>query len=134
MSLPTIAIRRALPLALFAAALSFSCARGPGGSIELPATPPLSGGLGWGLVKDAYVRLKESPSMNAKDLNHLRRGGVYRLEARGFGDAAASGGPSIKSELWFEIEADGVKGWALGSSIDVFSTERQAKRAASELR
>jgi hypothetical protein len=47
-------------------------------SLKLQANPILSGGLGWAVVKEAYVRLKEGPSDSSKDIDHLRRGAIER--------------------------------------------------------
>jgi hypothetical protein len=120
------------------AALSFtSCWRMGESSIKLPANPVLSGGLGWGLVKNAYVRLKASPSESGRDLDHLRRGGVFALNARVFGPAANAASGSSASDsptVWYGISSEGSNGWVRGAELEVFSSQAQAEKAASAYR
>jgi hypothetical protein len=113
---------------LFALILG-SCSRV--GEIKLPANPILSGGLGWAVVKDAYIRLKESPTDSARDLDHLRRGGVFRLNERELGSSAQAAKAALPPEVWYELESDGVKGWVRDGSLDIYATESQAKKAAA---
>lgn len=116
-------------LVLLAAA---SCSRFGESSLKLQANPPLSGGLGWAVVKGAYVRLKESPSDAAKDLDHLRRGGLFRLDARERGQSG--GESSAKGDdagLWYGLESEGIKGWVRDSELDVYASKAQAEKAAS---
>jgi hypothetical protein len=121
--------------ALFAAALVLaaialpSCSRSGEGSLRLQANPILTGGLGWAVVKDAYVRLKEGPADSAKDLDHLRRGGVFRLDARQLG-AQATG----EREIWYALESEGAKGWVREGALDVYASKAQAEKAAAAYR
>lgn len=110
-------------LALFLA----SCGRL--GEVRLPANPILSGGLGWAVVKDAYVRLKENPGDTARDMDHLRRGIVVHLEERAFA-SSSSGKDSSPNGYWFRIEQDGVKGWVQSEALDIYASEDQARKAA----
>jgi hypothetical protein len=118
-------------LFLFVALLA-SCSRM--GEVKLPANPILSGGLGWAVVKDAYVRLKERPTDSARDLDHLRRGGVFRLDERELGTSAHSAAASLPPEVWYEVESDGVKGWVREGALDIYESETQATKAASGYR
>ncbi len=126
----------ALLLALLVLAFP-SCGRFGESSIKLPTTPILTGGLGWAVVKEAYVRLKESPSDAAKDLDHLRRGGVYPLEARNIGPDASSvadkDGP-LKPSIWYGLSSEGSKGWVRESELDIYATQSQAEKAAAAYR
>ena len=101
------------------------------GEIKLPANPILSGGLGWAVVKDAYIRLKESPSDSARDLDHLRRGGVFRLDERQLGSSAQAAKASLPPEVWYKLESDGVKGWVRNEALDIYASESQADKAAA---
>ncbi len=110
-----------------------SCSRLREGSLKLEANPILTGGIGWAVVREAYVRLKEAPSDSSRDLDHLRRGSVFRLAARDFGtgdDATKPGG----LELWYGIESEGSKGWVLASGLDLYSSQSQAEKAAAAYR
>jgi hypothetical protein len=119
-------------------ALAFAaCTRFGESSIKLPTNPVLSGGLGWAVVKDAYVRLKESPSDSAKDLDHLRRGGVFVLDARKMGSDSgdSSGKDSLaKPAVWYGISSEGAKGWVRESELDIYASQAQAEKAASAYR
>lgn len=106
----------ALALSLFL----FSCSRGPESGLVLPQDPPLSGGLGWALVSDSYVRPRAEPRVAAAELGYLRDGQVAELTGR----AAGSG-------LWYRLKAEGLEGWVPAAAITVFSTKAQAERAAS---
>jgi hypothetical protein len=115
-----------------------SCSRMGESSLKLQANPILTGGLGWAVVKDAYVRLKESPSSSSRDVNHLRRGSLYRLDARELGalDASARGAASKGGDpgIWYGLESDGVKGWVLEEELDIFASQVQAEKAAAAYR
>jgi hypothetical protein len=134
--------QRIISAALAAIALTAigfsSCSRFGDGSLKLQANPILSGGLGWAVVKDAYVRLKESPADSTRDMDHLRRGSVYRLDARvigsrtlGFGDSAAK---ADDREIWYGIESESAKGWVRESELDIYGSQAQAERAATTYR
>jgi hypothetical protein len=103
----------------------FSCLRSAESSLRPPETPILTGGLGWALVKESYVRLKEKPSSSSSDLDHLRRGSVLEVEARAIGDAAR---PEDRG-LWYRLKNDGAAGWVRETELDLFRTEEQAERA-----
>ena len=122
-------LRGYVGIALFLSAVAFaSCSRM--GEIKLPATPPLTGGLGWAVVKNSYVRLKESPSVDARDINHLHRGAVFGLMARELGPRESGSRESDKPRLWYKIEADGVEGWVSDFQLDIYSSRAQADKAA----
>lgn len=110
-----------------------SCSRLFEGSLKLEANPILTGGIGWAVVREAYVRLKEAPSDSSRDLDHLRRGSVFRLAALDFGtgdDATKPGG----RELWYGIESEGSKGWVRESGLDIYGSQSQAEKAAAAYR
>jgi hypothetical protein len=111
-----------------------SCSRFSEGSLKLQANPILSGGLGWAVVKDAYVRLKEGPSDSTRDLDHLRRGSVYRLDAREIGLIASGSRDAVmkadEREIWYGIQSESAKGWVRESELDIYGSQAQAERAA----
>jgi len=120
-------------LILVVAGLS-SCLRMEAGSLKLEANPPLSGGLGWAVVKEAYVRLKESPADASRDLDHLRRGVVFRLEGRQLGPGEATDRAPGATTVWYGIESEGVKGWVRETVLDVYQSQAQAEKAAAAYR
>ena len=115
-----------------------SCTRFGEGSLKLQPNPILSGGLGWAVVKDAYVRLKEGPSETTRDIDHLRRGSVYRLDARVFGsrEPGSADVPLKPGErgFWYGIESGIGKGWVRETELDIYGTQSQAKKAATAYR
>jgi hypothetical protein len=128
---------RAYSVILMAALILSSCLRMSGSSIKLPTNPLLTRGLGWAVVKDAYVRLKEKPSDSARDLDHLRRGGVFALNARVLGAeeaSASNSGSSGAPILWYGISSEDSNGWVRGTELDIFESQDQAERAAKAYR
>jgi hypothetical protein len=113
-------------LALLAAPL-VSCRGSGDASIKLAPTPPLSKGQGWAVVKVAYARLKEKPSVQSRDLAHLRRGSVVEIEGRELGEP---GKPEDRG-FWFKLKAEGSEGYMREGELDVFSTKGQAERSSA---
>lgn len=110
-----------------------SCSRTGEGSLKLQANPILSGGLGWAVVKEAYVRLKEGPTDSSRDVDHLRRGLIFKLDAREMG---SQGGTAKNADpaIWYGIESEGVKGWVRDSELDIYASRAQAEKAAAAYR
>jgi hypothetical protein len=124
---PRAPARSIIALCALLALCATACLRSAESSLRPPETPILTGGLGWALVKESYVRLKEKPASSSSDLDHLRRGSVLEVEARAIGDAA-------KTEdrgLWYRLKAEGASGWVRETELDLFRTEEQAERAGS---
>ncbi len=104
-----------------------ACSRSLESSLRPPETPLLSGGLGWALVKESYVRLKEKPTSSASDIDHLRKGGVFEIEERVIGSASS---PADKG-LWYRLKVETASGWVHEGLIDVYTSKAQAERAAA---
>jgi len=104
-----------------------SCSRSLESSLRPPETPLLSGGLGWALVKESYVRLKEKPTNSASDIDHLRKGGVFEVQERVIGSASSSGDKG----LWYRLKVENASGWVHEGFIDVYKSREQAERAAA---
>jgi len=131
----------ALTILVSLATILGGCSRLGERSLRLPANPILTGGLGWGVVKEAYVRLKEAPSDSSRDLDHLRRGAVYRLDSRDLGaagkvDSGQKAGANDSGErgLWYGLETELAKGWVHETELDIFLTQAQAEKAAAAYR
>lgn len=125
------ASKQIFAIAILIAAVS--CSRTGEGSLKLQANPILTGGLGWAVVKDAYVRLKAGPSDSTQDLDHLRRGAVYRLEERDLRPSGDATKPD-EVEIWYGIESKGADGWVRVSELDIYGSQAQAEKAASAYR
>jgi hypothetical protein len=117
-------------LCILLAFSALACLRSAESSLRPPETPILTGGLGWALVKESYVRLKEMPTASASDLDHLRRGSVLEVESRAIGDAAR---PEDQG-LWYRLKADGASGWVRETELELFRTEEQAERAGAAIK
>jgi hypothetical protein len=119
-----------VPICILLGFSAFSCLRSAEASLRPPETPILSGGLGWALVKESYVRLKAEPTSSAPDLDHLRRGSVLEAESRAIGDAASQDDKG----LWYRLKAEGVSGWVREAELDLFRTKEQAERAGAAIK
>lgn len=105
-----------------------SCSPTSTQSIRLEETPVISGGLGWGVVTLAYVRLLLEPSIAAPDTGTARRGETGRVIAR-----SRSFGQRDKG-VWYRIEIGPVTGWIHESAVSVFRIEAEARNAAEAIR
>ncbi len=130
MTLRKVHLNKNFILFILCALAAGSCSRSMESSIRPPETPILSGGLGWALVKESYVRLKEKPTSTASDLDHLRRGSVLEIEARAIGDSARQDDEG----LWYRLKADGASGWVRETELDVYRSREQAARAGEALK
>ena len=120
-------MRRIAPALMIVLATSFSfssCAPKKAQPIQLEETPVISGGLGWGVVTLAYVRLMLEPSISAPDSGTARRGDAGHIIARSRSFAQRDKG------VWYRIEFGTVTGWIHESSLSVFRTEAEARKAA----
>jgi hypothetical protein len=107
-----------------------SCGPSPETAIKTRPNPVLTGGIGFVVVKDAYVRLKALPSRASADLAPLRRGSVYAVLVRD----RASAGSEEDGGLWYQLEGEGVRGWAREAELDLYASKEQAERAAGALK
>jgi hypothetical protein len=112
-----------MALVVMALALFSSCSGGDSVHIKLEETPVISGGLGWGVVSLAYVRLMAEPSMKAADSGAMRRSEVARITARSrsFDDRDQG--------VWYKVELDSRTGWVHESSMRVYRSKSEAVRA-----
>jgi len=101
-----------------------SCSQGDPVHITLEQTPVISGGLGWGVVSLAYVRIMAEPSLKSTDSGAIRRGEVARITARSRSyDVRDSG-------VWYKLEVDERTGWVHESALTVYRSHAEADRAA----
>lgn len=110
--------------------LLISCTRISESRIELPATPILSGGLGWGIVRSSYVRLKAKPDPASSDIAALRDGSLVEILGREFDSSGSSLWCRVRSpEVKGEKPEAAIDGWLGESDIEVYATKEQADRA-----
>jgi hypothetical protein len=111
--------------------------------LALPATPLLSGGLGWAIVNASYVRLKEKPDAGASDLAALRDGTEAEVIGREY-DAQASSlwyhvrvadetpQPSASASKGASKDAHYLEGWVSEAELSLYATKTEADRALRE--
>jgi hypothetical protein len=101
-----------------------SCPQGKPVHISLEQTPVISGGLGWGLVSLAYVRIMAEPSFGAADSGAIRKGELARITARARSYETRDNG------VWYKLEIDERAGWVHESAMVVYTSRAEADRAA----
>lgn len=103
--------------------LSGSCADKAARSVMLEETPVVSGGLGWAVVRLAYVRMLLEPSSVSPDTGTARKGELGHIIAR------ARSFEQRDKGAWYRVEIGPVTGWIHESSLSVFRTEAEARKA-----
>lgn len=93
---------------------------------ELPITRAYALRPEWAVAVVPYVRLYASPSLQAAIVGHLRAGDVVRV---------ASAGTTFLAEgsaryPWHEVELGSIRGWAIGSGLEVHPTRERAEDAS----
>ena len=99
-----------------------SCGRRLPDRLEMEENPVLTGGIGWIVVSEAYVRVKSEPGPEAPEIGHLRGGDLLRVTGR---DRIPETGV-----VWYEISMDGRNGWLKESQAVFFENRDPAERAA----
>lgn len=101
--------------------------------VELPSTPLLTAGTGWGLVKSSYVRIKSSAGLAAQDVAALRDGSLVMVVGREYAKDS--------SGLWYRVSSvpvgiapgqkapPAVEGWVPESELTLYESRSQAERA-----
>jgi hypothetical protein len=121
-------MRRITMVAVSIVALSLvsmiSCTDNSTRNVMLDETPVISGGLGWGVVSFAYVRLMQEPSVEADDSGTARRGDVGRIVARSRSFEDKSMG------VWYKLELGTSTGWLHESTLTVQHSEAEARKVA----
>lgn len=104
--------------------LMISCADNVTRNVVLDETPIISGGLGWGVVSLAYIRLMQAPSLDAPDSGTARRGDIGRILARSrsFEDKNAN--------VWYKLDFGTISGWLQDSTLTVYRNEAEAKKVS----
>lgn len=95
-------------------------------AVSLDPTPPLSGGMGWGVVSVAYARALAEPLPEAEQAAFFRRGEVLELTGRTRRNQAPSRG------VWYRLRSEEGEGWLHESFVRVFDTKPRAEAYAKE--
>ena len=103
------------------------CSKTPEDSpINLPVTPVISVRPRWAVAADLYTRVRAEPSVDSAIQGHLRRGDVAEIVSIRAVTNETEGGLST----WYQVEAAGLRGWALGSNLDFYASRTRALNAA----
>lgn len=103
-----------------------SCGRRLPARLTMDSNPVFTGGTGWIVVTEAYVRMKAEPSREAPDVGHLRGGDTLAVLGRERFPPEA--------EVWFKVKADGKEGWIHSRQAAFYEAREPAERAAAQYR
>lgn len=118
----TVQRRAVVSVLVVIATLVAACSREePPTEIELAETPVLSGRESYALITIEYARLYRSPETGSETLVHARRGDVLAVLS------------STPDQLWYRLQAPGVRGWVDSEAVRLFPTEEQARNARGML-
>ncbi|HOT58905.1 MAG TPA: hypothetical protein P5519_06530 [Spirochaetia bacterium] len=89
---------------------------------ELPETPVLTKSPGWIIVTAKWVRLKEHPQEQARDIAFLRYKDMAELQRRIYVPETER----IWCELKYELDGAIVSGWVEARDVLIVETKEQA--------
>lgn len=105
----------------------FSCSKGEEKlNIILPETPVVSHNSRWGVVRQAYVRVRNKPGVDSTITSALRRGSIVKIikstdEMDTIGKSTA---------FWYYAVSDDMEGWVFGTYLSLFDSKEQALTAS----
>lgn len=103
-----------------------SCAPARVPAVTLEPTPPLSGGMGWGVVSVAYARALAEPRPDAAQGAFFRRGELLEVIGRTRRNQAPGRG------VWYRLRSDAGEAWLHESFVRIFDTRQRAEAYAKE--
>ncbi len=110
---------------LILTALIVSCTRPHTiNSLNLPATPEVSTVERFALVIDPFISLRDQPGDTGITIAHGRRGEIYPVQGKRI---ILDGNKNI---IWLNLK----DGWALESSVQLYSSPDKAKTASDLLK
>jgi len=110
------------------AVLVAGCTKGYSRFMKLPADPQIDSELGWAMVASAYAQVKRLPDSQSQELAMARRGTVFRCAARKIDPEGQDLGG-----YWYKYSDGPIDGWIHSADLSIFSSEEQARAAASSL-
>ena len=103
-----------------------SCGGGvPTVTLEMPPTPVLTVRANWGVVTSPYLRVRKQPKMESDVVAHLRNSYIAEILAKTSYPETIEG----ETSYWYEISADGLRGWVFGSYLDFYDSKAKAEQA-----
>lgn len=96
---------------------------------ELPETPVLTKSPGWVLIIAKWVRLKEKPEEQARDIAFLRYRDMAQLQKRIYVPETER----VWCEVAYELEGKIVSGWVEARDVLIVETKEQALTVLKEM-
>jgi hypothetical protein len=119
-----------LPLLLCAGLFLTGCGREePLANLDMPVTPVFAIRAHWGVVVSPYLRVRSRPQSGAEVVAHLRNSSIVEILAK----TSYPENVEEKSDYWYEISCDGIRGWVFGSYLDFHSSRQEAEQAAQRI-
>ncbi|MDR1933315.1 MAG: SH3 domain-containing protein [Spirochaetales bacterium] len=98
----------------------------PLAGLDMPTTPVLAIRANWGIVASPYLRVRSKPQSGAEVVAHLRNSSIVEILAKTSYPETVEG----KSDYWYEIACDGIRGWVFGSYLEFHNSRQEAERAS----
>jgi hypothetical protein len=95
----------------------------------MPATPVFTIRANWGIVVSPYLRVRSRPQAAAEVVAHLRNSSVVEILAK----TSYPETVEEKSDYWYEIACDGIRGWVFGSYLEFHNSRQEAEQAAGRI-
>ncbi|MFQ3621331.1 MAG: SH3 domain-containing protein [Spirochaetales bacterium] len=122
-----IPVRNRIFLVCLITLLGVSCNKKPQPIVVvLPPTPILTVQANWALVVSPYLRVRKHPSVEGEVVAHLRNSSITEIVSRTAYPETLEG----KTDYWYEISAEGKRGWVFGSYLKFFNSRAEAEMAA----
>jgi hypothetical protein len=119
-----------VPFLLCAGLVWTGCGReAPLANLDMPATPVFSIRANWGLVVSPYLRVRSRPQAAAEVVAHLRNFSIVEILAK----TSYPETVEDKSDYWYEISCDGIRGWVFGSYLEFHNSRQEAEQAAERI-
>jgi hypothetical protein len=97
--------------------------------LDMPTTPVLAIRANWGVVASPYLRVRSKPQPAAEVVAHLRNSSIVEILAKTSYPETVEG----KSDYWYEIACDGIRGWVFGSYLEFHDSRQEAEKASQEI-
>ena len=98
-------------------------------SLEMPTTPVLAVRANWGIVISPYLRVRSRPQPGSEVVAHLRNTSIVEILAKTAYTETVEG----RSDYWYEIASDGIRGWVFGSYLEFHNSRQEAENASQEI-
>ena len=96
--------------------------------LDMPTTPVLAIRASWGIVASPYLRVRAKPQAAAEVVAHLRNSSIVEILAKTSYPETVEG----KSDYWYEIACDGIRGWVFGCYLEFHNSRQEAEKATEE--